>query len=187
MNGQINYLEKFKDYGLRVLFAIVNAPTLGALLGLLLSYNVSTFEGGAMITYQYAFYYGTLFFVIVLLFIKNKLVHLGLLIISFALWGIFKVHPLWGFPNLTLLILLGSGIGSLLFLIANLDVIKEYKIIKNRTIYLFIPIFIELGYIYFLFNSATKIPDNQILAITMFVALSVMFFPIMVLVNFKEK
>ena len=181
MNEQINYLEKFKHYGLRVLFAIVNAPTVGALLGIIASYDVSTFEGGAMMTYQYFFYYGTLVSVVVLLFIKNKFIHLGLFLISFVLWGIFKIHPLWEFSNSTLLILLGSGMGALLFLVENLDVIK------NRTIYLFIPIFIELGYVYFLFNYATKTPESQILAITMFVVLSVMFFPIMALVNFKEK
>ncbi|MEN8304273.1 MAG: hypothetical protein ABFQ64_09400 [Campylobacterota bacterium] len=90
---------KYNNYLMRVASAIFNAPTLGFLLGLFVASGTSNFEGGAMMTYQILFYYGTMVIFLVLLFIKYKAVHAALALITVGVWIYYKALPVTAYMN----------------------------------------------------------------------------------------
>jgi len=89
-----NIFSALLDMGKRIGLAIIGAPSVGAIFGIVFSYGVSSFEAEAMMTYQFYFYYGTLASFFLLLFIPYKKLHIGLVVITLILWVYMKTLPI---------------------------------------------------------------------------------------------
>jgi len=86
-------------YILRVGLPLLFAPTIGVVIGLMASSGVSSFEGGAMISFQMFFYYSSILSFFILLFITNKKVYIALAVVSILVWIYFQKLPVWLFYN----------------------------------------------------------------------------------------